>query len=142
MNVFLDTNLLLDIMERRETFLMTALNVFDAGMRGRIEMYATSLTFANCMYVAKKHVGYEKALEGLRFFKKYIKIAPMDDGQCQRALNNNMPDFEDMLQFEAARAAECDVIVTRDTNRHFPIGSLPVLPPERFLNTFAEELQI
>ena len=140
MKVFLDTNILLDIIEAREPFLMTALNVFDLGMRGHIEMFASSLTFANCLYVARKHLGYEKVLEGLRFIKKYVRIATMDDEQCQRALNSDMPDFEDMLQFEAACAAGCYVIITRDANRHFPLDSIPVLAPEQFLDTYAADL--
>ncbi len=60
----------------------------------------------------------------------------MDDTQVTDALNSGMPDFEDMLQYEAALAAKCDVIVTRDKKRHFPIDGLSVLSPEVFLNTY------
>ena len=137
MKVFLDTNILLDIIEGREKFLIPALNIFDLGMNGAIDMYATSLTFANCMYVAKKNIGQTKAVEGLRFLKKNVKIAPMDDRQCTRALNSNTPDFEDMLQYEAALAEGCDVIVTRDANRHFPTDTIPILAPIAFLDKFA-----
>ena len=139
MKVFLDTNILLDIIEGREKFLIPALNIFNLGMNGDIEMFTTSLTFANCMYVAKKNIGQAKAVEGLRFLKKYVKIASMDDRQCVRALSSNMPDFEDMLQYEAALAEGCDVIVTRDTNRHFPTDIIPILNPEAFLNKYATE---
>ena len=139
MKVFLDTNILLDIIEGREKFLIPALNIFNLGMNGDIEMFTTSLTFANCMYVAKKNVGQAKAVEGLRFLKKYVRIAPMDDRQCVRALNSDMPDFEDMLQYEAALAEGCDVIVTRDANRHFPADIIPILNPEEFLNKYATE---
>lgn len=52
------------------------------------------------------------------------------------ALGSDMPDFEDMLQYKAAVSAECDVIVTRDKKRHFPINGIPVLSPEDFLNDF------
>lgn len=139
MKVFLDTNILLDIIEGREKFLIPALNIFNLGMNGDIEMFTTSLTFANCMYVAKKNVGHAKAVEGLRFLKKYVRIATMDDRQCVRALNSDMPDFEDMLQYEAALAEGCDVIVTRDANRHFPTDIIPILNPEEFLNKYATE---
>lgn len=47
-----------------------------------------------------------------------------------------MPDFEDMLQYEAAVAAKCDVIVTRDKKRHFPSSGLPILSPEAFLDEY------
>ena len=49
MRVFLDTNILLDIIEGRQQFLLASSNVFDLGIRGLIEMFATPLTFANCV---------------------------------------------------------------------------------------------
>ena len=126
MRVFLDTNILLDIIESRQKFLLASSNVFDLGIRGQIQIFATPLTFANCVYTARKNVGYEQAVKGLKILKSYVQTAPMDDVQVTDALNSDMPDFEDMLQYEAALAAKCDVIVTRDKKRHFPIGGLPI----------------
>ncbi|MBO6188510.1 MAG: PIN domain-containing protein [Prevotella sp.] len=140
MRVFLDTNILLDIIEGRQKFLIASSNVFDLGIRGEIQMFATPLTFANCVYTARKNVGYERALQGLKFLKNYVKAAAMDDAQVEDALCSGMPDFEDMLQYEAALASKCDVIVTRDKKRHFPKdGDIPVLTPEAFLNEFFNE---
>lgn len=53
MRVSLDTNILLDIIEGRQQFLLASSNVFDLGIRGLIEMFATPLTFANCVYTAR-----------------------------------------------------------------------------------------
>jgi len=127
---------LLDIIEGRRQFLLASSNVFDLGIRGQIQMFATPLTFANCVYTARKNVGYEQAIGGLRKLKKYVRTATMDDIQVTDALGSDMPDFEDMLQYKAAVSAECDVIVTRDKKRHFPINGIPVLSPEDFLNDF------
>lgn len=136
MRVFLDTNILLDIIEGRQKFLLASSNVFDLGVRGVIQMFSTPLTFANCVYTARKNVGYEQAVNGLRCLKSYVRTAVMDDDQVTDALCSDLPDFEDMLQYEAAIAAKCDVIVTRDKKRHFPNDGLPVLSPEVFLNEF------
>ena len=136
MRVFLDTNILLDIIEGRQKFLLASSNVFDLGIRGQIQMLATPLTFANCVYTTRKNVGYEKAINGLRSLKKYVRTASMDEDQVAEALCSDMPDFEDMLQYKAAVAAKCDVIVTRDKKRHFPDDGIPVLSPEDFLNEF------
>ena len=136
MRVFLDTNILLDIIEGRQEFLLASSNVFDLGIRGQIQMFATPLTFANCVYTARKNVGYEQAINGLKCLKSYVKTAAMDDNQVADALCSEMPDFEDMLQYEAAVAAKCDVIVTRDKKRHFPKDGLPILSPELFLDEF------
>ena len=136
MRVFLDTNILLDIIEGREQFLLSSSNVFDLGIRGKIQMFATPLSFANCVYSARKNVGYDAALNGLRSLKRYVKTAAMDDDQVTEALCSSLPDFEDMLQYKAAEASKCDVIVTRDKKRHFPQGGIPILAPELFLNNY------
>ena len=136
MRVFLDTNILLDIIEGRQKFLLASSNVVDLGVRGLIQMYATPLTFANCVYSARKNVGYEQAINGLKTLKSYVKTAFMDDDQLNEALCSGMPDFEDMLQYKAAEASKCDVIVTRDKKRHFPLDGIPVVSPEIFLNDF------
>lgn len=46
-----------------------------------------------------------------------------------------MPDFEDMLQFESAYAAGCDVIITRN-KKHFPQDAIQVLEPEEFFDCY------
>ena len=63
----------------------------------------------------------------------------MDDVQVSNALNSDLPDFEDMLQYEAAVANGCDVIVTRDRKRHFPQDGIPILSPESFLEYYAKQ---
>lgn len=137
--VFVDTNIILDIIEGRQPFLLASSNVFDLGVRGLVQMYATPLTLANCVYTARKNVGYEQAVKGLRILKRYVKATTMDDVQVSNALNSDMPDFEDMLQYEAAVANGCDVIVTRDRKRHFPQDGIPILSPESFLEFFAKQ---
>ena len=59
-------------------------------------MFATPLTFANCVYTARKNVGYEHAVNGLKCLKSYVKTATMDDTQVNDALSSGMPDFEDI----------------------------------------------
>ena len=57
----------------------------------------------------------------------------MNDSQCEKALAAIAPDFEDMLQYEAALASDCEVIVTRN-QKHFPKDTVPILSPHEFIN--------
>lgn len=141
MRVFLDTNILLDIIEERQEFLADSANVFDLGIKGQIQMFASPLTFVNCVYIAKKNVGYHNAMQGIKLLKQFVVATTMDDRQVTYALQENVPDFEDRLQFEAAIAAQCDVIVTRDTKRHFPHDRIPILTPIEFLSAFQPQLR-
>lgn len=47
-----------------------------------------------------------------------LAILPMDNAQLLSAYEVDAPDFEDVLQYECAKAAGCDVIVTGNT-KHF-----------------------
>ena len=47
-----------------------------------------------------------------------ITVLPMDNEQLQLAYDVEAPDFEDVLQYECAKAAHCDLIVTSNT-KHF-----------------------
>ncbi|MBR1499162.1 MAG: hypothetical protein IJ615_05975 [Bacteroidaceae bacterium] len=61
-------------------------------------MFATPLTFANCVYTARKNVGYERAISGLRSLKNYVKTASMDEDQVADALGSDMPVLRFVVQ--------------------------------------------
>ena len=104
------------------------------GFTGKVALYATPLTFATCLFVARKSLGYANAITALKILEQHINIATMDAAQLHEALYATAPDFEDMLQYQAATAAECNYIVTRN-EKHFPQGAIAVMSPTAFLQT-------
>ena len=64
--------------------------------------------------------------------------SPAPKEQLQKALGQRVHDFEDMLQYQAAAAARCKYIVTRDEH-HFPQNGISVLSPTVFLQTIPIE---
>ena len=130
--VFLDTNVLLDVLLHREPFVHDSACVLNMGFKGKIALYSTPLSFSTCMFVARKMLGYANALEALKILEHHINVATMDSVQLHEALYAVAPDFEDMLQYHAAKAAECSHIVTRD-ERHFPQKGIVVLSPTDFM---------
>ena len=132
--VFLDTNVLLDVLLRREPFVYDSAQVLDLGIKDKVELYATPLTFANCLFVARKSLGYANAIESLKILERHIHIAMMDSMQLHKALYAVAPDFEDMLQYHAAMAANCSHIITRN-EQHFPKNGIMLLSPTVFLQS-------
>lgn len=45
MKVFIDTNILIDFIARREQFYHTAANLINLGIKGELELYATPLPY-------------------------------------------------------------------------------------------------
>lgn len=115
--VFLDTNVILDSVLARENNL-SATAILTASDNNVIECYASFLTVANTAYTLKKGRTGKEMRELLKETFDGITILPMDNSQLQLAYNIDAPDFEDVLQYECAKAAQCDVIVTSNT-KHF-----------------------
>lgn len=135
MKVFLDTNILIDFIAHRENFYQTSANLINLGIKGEVELYTTPLTYATCVFIARKVLGYEGVIKAMQILDNYLKVIPMDDKQCHNALFSQMPDFEDMLQFESAFAAGCDVIVTRN-KKHFPQDAIQLLDSTEFFDCY------
>ena len=135
--VFLDTNVLLDVLLHREPFVHDSARVLNRGFKGEIALYSTPLTFSKCMFVARKKLGYANALEALKILEHHINVATMDSKQLHEALYAIAPDFENMLQYHAAQAEGCSHIVTRN-ERHFPQDGIVVLSPTNFMQLSLE----
>ena len=135
--VFLDTNVLLDVLLHREPFVHDSARVLNRGFKGEIALYSTPLSFSTCMFVARKMLGYANALEALKILEHHINVATMDSTQLHEALYAVAPDFEDMLQYCAALAAGCSHIVTRN-EQHFPQSGIIVLSPTDFMQLSLE----
>ena len=138
MKVFLDTNILIDFIALRENFYQASANLIHLGIKGEVELYTTPLTYATCVFVARKVLGYEGAVKVMQILDNYLKVTTMDGSQCHNALFSTMSDFEDMLQFESAYAAGCDVIVTRN-KKHFPQDVIQVLDTLEFFDSYWSE---
>ncbi|MBP3789763.1 MAG: PIN domain-containing protein [Prevotella sp.] len=134
MKVFVDTNILIDVLARREGFYEASSNILNLGIIGKTSLFTTSLSFATTSFVVRKVLGYKNTILALQELERFMKIAPMDATQCHRALHAPMPDFEDMLQYEAASTAQCDVIITRNV-KHFPEGAIKIMTPVDFLSS-------
>ncbi len=135
MKVFLDTNVLIDFIARREDFYQAAANLINLGVKGEVELYTTPLTYATCIFIARKVLGYDGVVKAMQMLDNYLHVTTMNGAQCKNALFSSMPDFEDMLQFESAFAAGCDVIVTRN-KKHFPQDAIQVLESKEFFENY------
>lgn len=132
MKLFIDTNILIDVLEGREPFLKSSANILNLGCTGKVQLYASTLTFINCIYIVRKALGYKKVMESVRLMRKLINVSPMTEKEFDQALFKTTPDVEDLLQYYSAESAKCDVIITRNT-KHFPKDGIPVMTAEAFL---------
>ena len=132
MRAFIDTNVIVDVVAKREPFFADSQAVLALCATGDLEGVVSDLTFCNVAYVLRKSLGNAQLRNGLRILKDHLTVVPIGDVAITAALANEMTDFEDAVQLEVARANQVDVIVTRNV-RHFKNPSIMVCTPSELL---------
>lgn len=137
--LFLDTNILLDILLARQGY-ESGLELLQAGVDGAVSLHTSVLSMANIAYLLRKDQSGLVLPPTMKQISSLLDILPMNQDQFHRALFLAGPDFEDILQAVCAEAGDCSVIVTHNP-RHFHIrkGLLEdwacpaVMTPEEYL---------
>jgi predicted nucleic acid-binding protein len=133
-SLFLDTNVVLDIVLERHEFLKEARELLLLSDNNDIELFTSALTIAHCAYFAKKF--RKDPILTVTSLLKWFEIVDLKRQHFESTILSKFKDFEDGLQFFSANEAKAiDYIITRDIN-DFKVSTIPVLSPKDFLLTF------
>lgn len=134
MKLFLDTNVVMDLMAYRTPFVYGALRIFQLGSNDTYQLFASDLTFANVAYLLRKLMTLDELYSKLSILRTYLQVADIGEKAVDEALRLRHKGFEDALQCAAARQTQSDCIITRN-KKDFTISDIPVWTPEKFLPT-------
>jgi predicted nucleic acid-binding protein len=134
MKVFLDTNVMLDLLGERELFYLSAAKIATLADKGKIEIVVSALSYATVSYFLTKIEGIEKAKDKLRKFKVISKICELDEIIIEKGLNSDFSDYEDSLQYFSSLRQDCAILITRNV-KDFKGTQIPVMTPDEFLIT-------
>lgn len=131
MKVFLDTNIVIDLLDKREPFYIDAVKLFTLAYQKEITLFVSPMTYATASYLLRKH-GKEGMRKLLSNFRQLSQITTADEKVVDAALASSFDDYEDALQYYSALTRNVDVIVTRN-KKDFTSASIPVLSPKELL---------
>ncbi len=132
MRLFLDTNVMLDLLGEREPFYISAAKIATLADKRSLKIIVSALSYATISYFLTKYDGLEKTKEKLRKFKVISEICELDELIIEKGLNSDFSDFEDSLQYFSALRTDCDIIITRNA-KDFKKSEIPVMTPDEFL---------
>jgi predicted nucleic acid-binding protein len=107
--------------------------LFTLADENEVNLYISSLTFANTHYVLSKELNADETRKVLIKFKLLMKILPLDDRILELALSSDFKDFEDGIQYYTALENKLEIIITRN-KKDFKTAKLPVLTAKEYLN--------
>lgn len=132
MRVFLDTNILLDIVEQRLPFYTASQAVLDECDQRGFEIFVAWHGLATVFYITARKRGEVYALEMIRDLLAWATVATVGQNEAREALGYGITDYEDALIAAAASASGADWLVTRD-EAGFLKGPVPPINPDAFL---------
>jgi predicted nucleic acid-binding protein len=132
MRIFVDTNLLLDVLAKREPFYTPAARVWTLAETGACEALVSAISFNNVFTIVRKARDAAAARRALVLLRDVFASVAPDQRILNQATDSDIPDFEDAIQFYSALHARADFLLTRNVG-DFPAGILPVLAPDECL---------
>ena len=138
MKVFLDANVLIDVVQNRIDFVETSSKVLQLGLDGECELCASDITFTTVSFYARKNRTQEQLYEVLQSLRDFIDVAPSGKIAIDWALQQKSKDFEDSVQYYTALRSGAEYIVSRNV-RDYPYNYIPVVSPIEFLKKMGVE---
>lgn len=132
MRVFLDTNILLDVLLNRTSFVADSRDVILRCEAMGAAMFVALHGLATAYYLLRRGRTEDEALAELDKILAWARVAPCSDADARRARNLGFCDFEDALQAVSAEACGADYLVTRN-GADFSRSSTKALSPRDFL---------
>ena len=133
MKVLLDTNILLDIVEKREPYFSDSYQVFMKSAKKEIEAIIGASSITDIYYVTRRNC--KDTNQAIGYIIDLLKVAaPVDTkaADIEEAIKLNFPDFEDAVVAATAARENADFIITRNTG-DFAKSPVPAFNPEDFL---------
>ena len=132
MKLFLDTNIVIDVIANREPFVEDSRIILNLCETGKAEGVISALTLCTISYVLRKFATPGMMRTKLRDLRNILKPIDLSVSLLDKVIASSITDFEDAVQFYTAAYSDADVIITRNI-KHFPQDNIPVLTPTEFL---------
>lgn len=139
MNIFLDTNIILDVLicngrNNREA----SLRIIDAARaNNELNAFVSTQSLSDAAYLFTK----SKKTDNKRFYKPvskllvFINLASVNPSHATLALDGLFPDYEDEVQLRCAIDAKCSFFITSDKQilERQPFDQIKAIHPAVFL---------
>ncbi|MCK6613681.1 MAG: PIN domain-containing protein [Ignavibacteriaceae bacterium] len=129
--VFIDTDVILDLLLVRENFYKHSLELFNLLDQKKIEGFTSPIVFANLHYIVGKYTSKAQAMKSLRKIKTMLTVLPTDERIIEQSLESEFNDFEDAIQYFTAINNGIRTLVTRNTD-DYKSAKIKIFTPQEF----------
>ena len=135
--IFVDTNILLDLLFQRRGFFLDAKRLFNYSKSRNIDIFISAISINTIYYLLQKKFTKEHSKHLLEYIYDITDILPFDENIIFLAHQSSFKDLEDGFQYFTAKEYPIPFLITRNI-KDFTVDDLSVLSPQQFLEIMAK----
>ncbi len=133
MKILIDTNVILDIFQKREPFFPDSYQALHKAIEAESECLVSASSATDIFYMLRKFLkSAVQAKERIEQLSQIVTFADVQGMDIQTALMRTMPDFEDAVVDAVAERNGASYILTRNI-KDFTGSAVPAVTPADFL---------
>lgn len=134
MRVLVETDVILDVLQKREPFFTDSYRALRRALENDAECLISASAATDIFYVLRKSLGSaQQAKEHIDQLARVVSFADVQGMDIHTALMRAMPDFEDAVVDAVAERSGASYILTRNI-KDFTGSVVPAILPADFLN--------
>lgn len=126
--VFIDTDVILDVLLKREPHWTNSKRVLDLCETGKMAGVTSALILANVNYIMTRTGTQQTARQTIAALREILTVLPLTNRELGQALPSSFEDLEDGIQYFIAINHGVTMFVTRNI-RDFRSAAIPVRTP-------------
>ncbi len=133
MNVLIDTNVVLDVLQKREPFHEDSKEILSLCIQTKLNGFMTAHSLCDIFYILRKDLSVAERLSLIDRLCKYMTVISEHQSDFETVSQNPLTkDLEDGLQMQSAKNHSLKYIITRNV-KDFENSTVPALTPADFL---------
>lgn len=134
MRLFVDTNVVIDLLAARKPFVDDAARLFTLADQGKVKLFTSSTTVTTTYYLLSKELKQDQARAAVLKLLTLVEVVDAGHLGVIRAINDlQFKDFEDAVQYQSALQSKAKILVTRN-EKDFRESVISVMTPKQVLN--------
>jgi predicted nucleic acid-binding protein len=135
MKVLVDTNVILDVLLKRQNFYELSYEMFKLSEKNKVYGYISASAITDIFYIIQRNDKRGDIYQAMDDLIQIFDIAPVTQTIISSALVLHWKDFEDAVQYCTAVENGFDYIVTRNV-ADYEDATIPCVEPAQFLEMF------
>lgn len=136
--LFLDTNVLVDLLGEREPFYESVAKIATLADKGEIHIVVSALSYSTVYNILSRFEDKEVVKEKIRKFRVIAETSDLTNKVIDKGLSSKFGDFEDSLQYYCAANSDCNILITRN-GKDFKQSEIPVMTPYEYLKSLNDK---